>query len=62
MAAQPRDGVVDLNLRLNGTRNTYVCSSSVFPSSGFANPTHTIIALAARLAEHLNKELDSARE
>ena len=57
MAARTQDGVVDLDLRLNGVGNVYVCSSSVFPCSGFANPTHTIIALAARLAEHLDRKL-----
>ena len=54
MAARPQDGVVDLDLRLNGVDNAYVCSSSVFPCSGVANPTHTIVALAARLVEHLD--------
>ncbi len=53
MADSAQYGVVDTNLRLFGVLNGYVCSSSVFPSSGFANPTHTLIALAARLAEHL---------
>ena len=53
MAVSSREGVVDPNLRLHGVRNTYVCSSSVFPSGGFSNPTHTLIALAVRLAGHL---------
>lgn len=53
MADSPERGVVDADLRLFGVRNGYVCGSSVFPTSGFANPTHTIIALAVRLAEHL---------
>jgi hypothetical protein len=57
MAARRQDGVVDPDLRLNGVENTYVCSSSVFPCSGVANPTHTIVALAARLAEHLDSTL-----
>jgi choline dehydrogenase-like flavoprotein len=47
------DGVVDPDLKIFGTRNAYVCSSSVFPCAGFANPTHTVIALALRLAHHL---------
>jgi choline dehydrogenase-like flavoprotein len=55
MANSPQWGVVDANLRLFGVRNGYVCSSSVFPTSGFSNPTHTIIALAVRLSEHLGK-------
>ena len=54
MATSSDEGVVDPNLRLFGTDNAYVCSTSVFPTSGFANPTHTVIALAARLADHLN--------
>ncbi len=53
MADAPQRGVVDSNLKLFGVGNGYVCSSAVFPTSGFSNPTHTIIALAVRLAEHL---------
>jgi choline dehydrogenase-like flavoprotein len=56
MAATPREGVVDTDLRLFGTRNCYVCSGAVFPSSGFSNPTHTVLALAVRLAGHLNEK------
>jgi choline dehydrogenase-like flavoprotein len=47
--------VVDPDLLLRGTRNVYVCSSAVFPNSGFSNPTHTLLALTARLAEHLTQ-------
>jgi choline dehydrogenase-like flavoprotein len=54
------EGVVDPDLRLFGTRNAYVCSTSVFPTSGFANPTHTLLALAVRLARHL-KQLPTIR-
>jgi choline dehydrogenase-like flavoprotein len=54
MATSASDGVVDPNLLLFGTRNIYICSSAVFPSSGFSNPTHTLLALAVRLAEHLS--------
>lgn len=53
MARSRGQGVVDPDLRIFGTTNAYVCSSSVFPSAGFANPTHTVIALAVRLAERL---------
>ena len=55
MDAEERCGVVDPNLRLHGTKNVHVCSSAVFPTSGFSNPTHTLLALAVRLAEHLAK-------
>ncbi|QIB66450.1 GMC oxidoreductase [Kineobactrum salinum] len=53
MAARSEDGVVDPDLKVYGTANLYVASSSVFPRYGYANPTLTIIALAARLARHL---------
>ena len=53
MASSDADGVVDANLRLHGTRNCYVCSGAVMPTSGFSNPTHTVLALAVRLADRL---------
>jgi choline dehydrogenase-like flavoprotein len=53
ISASPSDGVVDLNLRLHGMDNGYVCSAAVYPNSGFSNPTHTLLALAIRLADHL---------
>ena len=55
MDPSARRGVVDTNLRLHGTRNCFVCSSAVFPTSGFSNPTHTLLALAVRLADHLTR-------
>ena len=53
MGATDAEGVVNPDLRLFGTRNCYVCSGAVFPTSGFSNPTHTVLALAVRLARHL---------
>jgi choline dehydrogenase-like flavoprotein len=53
MSTSDATGVVDTNLRLYGVTNTYICSSAVFPSSGFSNPTHTVLALAIRLCDHL---------
>jgi len=46
---------VDENTRVHGVENLYIASSSVFPTSGVANPTLTIVALAIRLADHLIK-------
>ncbi|SDD62511.1 GMC oxidoreductase [Mucilaginibacter pineti] len=48
-------GVVDTDLKLWGTKNVFVCSSSVFPTSGQANPTFYLGAFAVRLANHLTK-------
>jgi choline dehydrogenase-like flavoprotein len=53
MNPSPAHGVVTPELRLHGTRNVYVCSGAVFPTSGFSNPTHTVLALAMRLVDHL---------
>ena len=57
MTDSPADGVVDRDGRVHGMRNLYVAGSSVFPSSGAANPTLTIVALAVRLAAHLQTRL-----
>jgi choline dehydrogenase-like flavoprotein len=54
MGSSAADGIVDPDLLLYGTSNVYICSSAVFPTSGFSNPTHTLLALAVRLAEHLS--------
>jgi choline dehydrogenase-like flavoprotein len=56
MAAAPSQGIVDTDLKLHGTDNLYLCSSAVFPSSGFSNPTHTLLALAVRLGDHLHHQ------
>ena len=53
MAHNPREGVVDANSRVHGIKNLYVAGSSVFPTSGHANPTLTLIALTLRLADFL---------
>lgn len=53
MAGSPENGVVDANLKLWGAGNIYVCSSSVFPTSGQANPTFLLGMFAVRLAAHL---------
>lgn len=57
MAADPRQGVVDANCRVHGIANLHVAGSSVFPTSGAANPTLTLVALALRLADHLRSQL-----
>ena len=47
--------IVDKNLKINGLKNVYCCSSAIFPTSGSVNPTLIICALGKRLSEHLLK-------
>ena len=53
IAASPDMGVVDRDLKVFGTRNLFVCSSSVFPTSSQANPTFFMCVFAVRLAQKL---------
>ena len=55
MSALPHDGVVDSNGAVHGIGNLYVSGSAIMPTSGQANPTLTILALAYRLAAHLSE-------
>lgn len=57
-----RDGdvaVVDRDCGVGGTANLFVAGSAVFTTSGFANPTFTIVALAIRLGDHLRTAIAS---
>ena len=56
MHVEPDRGVVDGDGRAHDVENLYVAGSAVFPTGGAANPTLTIVALAARMAEHLGGE------
>ena len=60
MHADPRRGVVDADGRVHSVANLYLAGSSVFPTSGYANPTLTVVALAVRLADHLRGRFDAA--
>jgi len=62
MADEPSKGVVDRNCRLHGVANLSIASSSVFPTSSFANPTLTLVAIGIRLADHLVGRSVPARE
>lgn len=61
MADDPRQGVVDANCKLHHVDNFWIAGSSVFPTSGSAQPTFSIVALALRLADHLKQELQAGR-
>ncbi len=61
MSKDPRDGVVDEQLRTHGVDNLYMTGCSVFPTGGHANPTLTIVALAIRLSDHLRAQFAKAK-
>ena len=54
--SDPRTSVVNANLQSHDIPNLYVVDGSVFPSASEKNPTHTIMALAARLAVHIKSK------
>lgn len=58
IANSSEEGVVDRDLKLWGTENIFICSSSVFPTSSQANPTFFLGAFAVRLANHLTKKYE----
>jgi choline dehydrogenase-like flavoprotein len=59
MHSNAKEGVVDENCQVHGIANLFLAGSSVFPTSGSATPTLTIIALAMRLADQIKASKDS---
>jgi choline dehydrogenase-like flavoprotein len=57
MGNDPRSSVVDAHCRVHGIDNLYIAGSATFPTSSQANPTLTVVALALRLAAHLDGQL-----
>lgn len=58
MGRDARDSVVDAFGRVHGVPNLIVAGSSVFVgTSGAANPTLTLVALALRTADYISREL-----
>ena len=60
MSDNPKRGVVDPQCRTHDVENLYIAGSAVFPTSGSANPTLTIVALAIRIADQLKNALRSS--
>lgn len=60
MGSDPKTSVVDSDCKVHGVEGLYVAGSSVFPTSGQANPTLMIVSLAVRLADHLRAKLTGA--
>jgi hypothetical protein len=64
MSTNESTGVTDSFGRLFGTRNGFVASSAIFPTSGQANPTLTLVALTVRQAKYISEIIsnrDSSR-
>ncbi len=57
MGIDPRESVVNRDCRLHDVDNVYMAGGSVFPTSGCANPTYTMVALSIRLARHLESNV-----
>jgi choline dehydrogenase-like flavoprotein len=57
MGNDPKSSVVDRNCRTHDVENLYVVDGSVFPSASEKNPTLTMMALAARAADHIADSL-----
>lgn len=53
MGTDVRTSVVDSDCAVHGVDNLFIAGSAVFPTSGQANPTLTIVALSLRLARHV---------
>jgi choline dehydrogenase-like flavoprotein len=53
MHRDPRKGVVDENCKVHGIANLFIAGASVFPTSGYANPVLTTMALVLRLSDHI---------
>jgi choline dehydrogenase-like flavoprotein len=54
IGSSPADCVVDENCQVHGMDNLFVASTSVFPTSGQANPTFLGVAMAFRLGRFLS--------
>jgi choline dehydrogenase-like flavoprotein len=57
MGSDPKSAVVDADLRTFDHSNLFIEGSAVFPTSGAANPTLTIAALALRSVDPIRKAL-----
>jgi choline dehydrogenase-like flavoprotein len=55
MNNNPKQGVVDSNGKVHDISNLFIAGCSVFPTSGYSNPTLTMIALSLRLADHVKQ-------
>ena len=59
IGSNKKESVLNKNLKVWDVNNLYVCSTSVFPSSGSSYTGFFLLALTARLAKHLKKNLNN---
>ena len=57
MGNNPKESVVDKNLKVHDIENLYIAGSSNFVSGGYANPTYTIVQLSLRLGKEIGSKL-----
>lgn len=56
MHDDPQQGVVNRHCQVHGLDNLFIAGTSVFPTSGTANPTLAIVALTLKLGDYLNNQ------
>jgi choline dehydrogenase-like flavoprotein len=57
MGSDPKQSVVDRDLRSQDRSSLFVLGSAVFPTSATANPTLTIAALSLRAVDQIKATL-----
>jgi choline dehydrogenase-like flavoprotein len=57
MGTDPKTSVTDANGRTHDHPNLYLAGGGLFPTTGTANPTATVAALALRAADAIGAEL-----
>lgn len=61
MSSDPREGVANAWGQTHDIKNLFISDGSALPTSGSANPTLTIVALALRQAEYISREMKTRR-
>ena len=59
MGTDKYKSVVNTDLKIHDIDNLYVSGSSNFVTTGYTNPTFTIIQFALRLADKINERLNT---
>lgn len=57
MGNNPRTSVTNSFGQTHDIPNLFICSASLFVTSGGGNPTHTVMALAARTADYIIEQM-----